>query len=207
MDLICDKAVNITFSLNQQTLFRIYIKTLVLTGQHVSIFAVTAPVNTSYASGMAWLTGQKCSHWNIQSLECIVYCSGSFTSSLNGSVILVWNSKFMLHVRVFVYLCSCVCGFGLVVDLHDSNFKRRRYQIQTWAALLGLTNEELLCERRRNLQHPPFIYTGGLVRTCASVHSHACARACVSRRRGCIVCTVRQNSCFVFQFPSPPPNM
>lgn len=29
--------------------------------------------------------------------------------------------------------------------MHDSNFKRLRYQIQTWAALLGLTNEELLC--------------------------------------------------------------
>lgn len=109
-------------------------------------------------------------------------------------------------LRVCVYLCACVCGFGLVVDLHDSNFKRQRYQIQTWAALLGLTNEELLCERRRNLQHPPFIYTGGLVRTCACVRNHACVRVCVSRGRGCIVCTVRQNSCFVFQAP-PPPNM
>lgn len=72
-------------------------------------------------------------------------------------------------------LLSCVCmRFGLEVDLHDSNFKRLRYQIQTWAALLGLTNEELLCEKQRNLQHLPFIYTGGPVCTCVcvSVHVH-----------------------------------
>lgn len=96
-----------------------------------------------------------------------------------------------------------MCGFGLVVGLHDSNFKRQRYQIQTWAALLGLTNEKLLCEGRRNLQHLPFIYTGGLVRTCVCVRNHACARACVSGGRGCIVRTVRQNSFFFLQFFSP----
>ena len=53
--------------------------------------------------------------------------------------------------------------------------KLRGYQIQTWAALLGLTNEELLCLRQRNLQHPPFIYTGGRVCLCVCV---LCVCAC-----------------------------
>ena len=68
--------------------------------------------------------------------------------------------------------------------MHDSNFKRLRYQIQTWAALLGLTNEELLCEKRRNLQHLPFIYTGGPVCTCVCVC--VCVYMCVRRQGGCI---------------------
>lgn len=75
--------------------------------------------------------------------------------------------------------------FDLEVDVHDSNFKRLRYQIQTWAALLGLTNEELLCERRRNLQHLPFIYTGGPVYVC--VWKSMCVYLCIRRKRGGVV--------------------
>lgn len=69
----------------------------------------------------------------------------------------------------------------LDVHVHDSDFKRLRYQIQTWAALPGLTNEELLCGKQRNLQHPPFIYTGGpvCVYVCASAHEEAGMWVCV----------------------------
>lgn len=76
----------------------------------------------------------------------------------------------------------------LDVHVHDSDFKRARYQIQTWAALPGLTNEELLCGKQRNLQHLPFIYTGGPVCICVCI----CARGgrdvgvCVFKReRAC----------------------
>lgn len=84
-------------------------------------------------------------------------------------------------VRVRVCVCICVClKIGLKVDVHVSDFKSLRYQIQTWAALLGLTNEELLCEKRRNLQHLPFIYIGGPMWTgvcvcvCASGSTGGC---------------------------------
>lgn len=108
-------------------------------------------------------------------------------------------------LRVCVYFCACVCGFGLVVDLHDSNFKRQRYQIQTWAALLGLTNEELLCERRRNLQHPPFIYTGGLVRTCACVRNHACVCVCAFlAEEGALYVLYVRTVVLCFSPPTPP---
>lgn len=82
-----------------------------------------------------------------------------------------------LHVKVWILRCGALLAlamsvcvlFGLDVDMHESNFKRLRYQIQTWAALPGLTNEELLCGERRNLQHLPFIYTGGPVFMCECI--------------------------------------
>lgn len=86
----------------------------------------------------------------------------------------------------------------LDVHVHDSDFKRPRYQIQTWAALPGLTNEELLCGKQRNLQHLPFIYTGGPVCMCVCI----CARG--GRDVGVCVCVFLRErehvACFMFVF-------
>lgn len=97
-------------------------------------------------------------------------------------------------------VCLCVEGPAFEVDVHDRDFKRTGvggvgggYQIQTWAALLGLTNEELLCARQRNLQHPPFISTGGRVclcmrKRCVCLCVCACARVRARMRlfSGCV---------------------
>lgn len=79
-------------------------------------------------------------------------------------------------------VCLCVEGSGLWRwTCMQGLQKQRGYQIQTWAALLGLTNEELLCLRQRNLQHPPFIYTGGRVCewVCVSGHAEVLCVLCV----------------------------
>lgn len=89
-----------------------------------------------------------------------------------------------------LYVCLCVEGSCLWRwTCMQGLQKQRGYQIQTWAALLGLTNEVLLCLRQRNLQHPPFIYTGGLVcewvcvPTCGST---VCTVSCFQRKCACV---------------------
>lgn len=108
-----------------------------------------------------------------------------------------WNLKKNtnpgMNFVLYGLLCACM-RIGLEVGVHDSNFKRQRYQIQTWAALLGLTNEELLCEKQRNLQHLPFIYTGGPMYLCVSEGVYLCIR----RHRGCIVYVCKNVLFFCF---------
>lgn len=109
----------------------------------------------------------------------------------------------MLHVCVCVYLCACVCGFGLVVDLHDSNFKRLSYQIQTWAASLGLTNEELLCERGIYSIHLSSTQVGLCVRARVSATMRVCACAFLAEEGALYVLYVR-TVVLCFSPPSPP---
>lgn len=102
-----------------------------------------------------------------------------------------------------VYLCACVCGFGLVVDLHDSNFKRLRYQIQTWASLLGLTNEELLCERGIYSIHLSSTLVGLCVCARVSAIMRVCACAFLAEEGALYVLYVR-TVVLCFSPPSPP---